>query len=497
MARNSTEAKDVFRISDLVERTGLSKELIHHYLRLGLLPKPAERGQYTTEHARLLLLVKRLREDFHLPLEVIRQLFDVFEFDAVRMDPLVQLESHAQRMTRLAESTDLGLSRLVTADDLVSRAGVDVATLEQYVKAGIVAPLVGESPDRFTEFDVYAVALCERGVRLGVPFDSFRTVASYVRVAFDIAHEEFMALDWVASAKPERMLAEMFVRREIVASFVHNVLHSLLTGSLRQSLEFRSGQGRAIDDVVYRPSDDFLRRHGLAGLIDKFKSELGEEAEDQARWRRAAELLMHAGAYREAVFFFEQALERWPSDTLRGRLGIALVLGGDQERGIDLLQQVNDGEESAPESTIYLALARYFESGEDPESLAAGEAAAILQLVEDALGKGAQGVTGIHVRCFGGWLLTALPPTFRRLDRGRQILIDLFEELRGGVVTQSVFPGLRERYLVNAAWLLFESLSRDDAPRPAAAPTAEGLRTLICRLDPSSAFARRVFLMER
>ena len=497
MARDKRGDGASFRISDLVERTGLSKELIHHYLRLGLLPKPAERGQYTTEHARLLQLVKRLREDFHLPLEVIRQLFDVFEFDAVRMDPLVQLESHAQRMTRLAESTDLGLSRLVSADDLVARAGVDLATLEQYIEAGIVTPLTGEKTDRFTEFDIYAVALCERGVRLGVPFDSFRTVASYVRVAFDIAHSEFMTLDWVASAKPERMLAEMFVRREIVASFVHNVLHSLLMGSLRQSLEFRSGEGRAIDDVVYRPSDDFLARHGVVALIDQFKGELGGDSDDQASWRRTAELLMHAGSYREAVFFFEQALERWPADTLRGRLGIALVLGGDQERGVDLLQQVHDGDDPSPESTIYLALARFFEAGEDPESLAATEAAEILRLAEDALGKGAQGVTGVHVRCFGGWLLTALPPTFRRLDRGRQILIDLYEELRGGIVTQSLFPGLRERYLVNAAWLLFESLSRDGAPRPAAAPTAEGLRTLICRLDPSSAFARRVFLMER
>ena len=107
MARDKRGDGASFRISDLVERTGLSKELIHHYLRLGLLPKPAERGQYTTEHARLLQLVKRLREDFHLPLEVIRQLFDVFEFDAVRMDPLVQLESHAQRMTRLADSVSV------------------------------------------------------------------------------------------------------------------------------------------------------------------------------------------------------------------------------------------------------------------------------------------------------------------------------------------------------------------------------------------------------
>jgi DNA-binding transcriptional MerR regulator len=491
---SSTPPAESLRISDLVDRTELSKELIHHYLRLGLIPRPEERGHYTGEHVRLLALVKRMREDFHLPLEVIRQLFGLFAFDADRMDPLVQVESVAQRLTRLATNTDLGLSDLLSADDVVARAGVDVATLERFVDGGVVVPVPGESPSKFTEYDVHAVALCERGTRMGIPFESFRTVASYVQVAFELAHREFIDVGWKSNVPAEQMLGEVFVRREIVSSFVHSVLQAQLTGRLRQSLAQRSSGRTVLDDVVYRPSADFLARHGLNRLMTHHKTRLSEEPEDETRWRRTAELLMHAGSYREAAFFFEQAMEKWPSTALKGRLGIALVLGGDPEKGRALLQAVHDTEDATPESTIYLALSRFFLPGGDPTAQSTEDATAVLDMVEQALASANRGVVAIHVRLFGGWLLTALPPTFRRLERGHRILVDLFEELGGGAVTQSVFPGLRERSLLNASWLLFESLARTGAMPSHTAPSAEELRALICRLDPSSEFARQVFL---
>ena len=60
------------RISEVSERTGISRELIHHYLRQGLLPKPETRAQYSEEQVRLLQQIKVLREQHHLPLEIIR-----------------------------------------------------------------------------------------------------------------------------------------------------------------------------------------------------------------------------------------------------------------------------------------------------------------------------------------------------------------------------------------------------------------------------------------
>ena len=71
------------RISEVVKETGVSRELIHHYLRQGLLPQPRQRAIYTNQQIDLLRLLKKLREDHQLPLDLIRRVFELFEFDLV------------------------------------------------------------------------------------------------------------------------------------------------------------------------------------------------------------------------------------------------------------------------------------------------------------------------------------------------------------------------------------------------------------------------------
>ena len=60
------------RISAVVRHTGISKELVHHYIRQGLLPKSESRARYSEQQVRLLQQVRTLREDHNLPLELIR-----------------------------------------------------------------------------------------------------------------------------------------------------------------------------------------------------------------------------------------------------------------------------------------------------------------------------------------------------------------------------------------------------------------------------------------
>ena len=67
-------------IREVAADTGLSRELIHHYLRQGLLPRSRGRAKYSEQQVRLLQLIKKLREDHRLPLEVIRSVFQFFDF---------------------------------------------------------------------------------------------------------------------------------------------------------------------------------------------------------------------------------------------------------------------------------------------------------------------------------------------------------------------------------------------------------------------------------
>src|SRR5262245_23196947 len=66
------------RIGELAERTGISRETIHFYLREGLLPRPRKAGRnmafYEDTHVERLLLIKRLQNERFLPLARIKQL---------------------------------------------------------------------------------------------------------------------------------------------------------------------------------------------------------------------------------------------------------------------------------------------------------------------------------------------------------------------------------------------------------------------------------------
>jgi AcrR family transcriptional regulator len=69
--------REQFGMAELVERTGVPAPSIHHYLRMGLLPRPRlvapNRFAYDQRHEQALLLIRLLRERRRLSLNVIRR----------------------------------------------------------------------------------------------------------------------------------------------------------------------------------------------------------------------------------------------------------------------------------------------------------------------------------------------------------------------------------------------------------------------------------------
>ncbi len=66
------------KISELVKRTGVPKETIHYYIREGLLRKPRKNGinvaNYTENYIDQIRLIKGLRDNYYLPLSVIKKI---------------------------------------------------------------------------------------------------------------------------------------------------------------------------------------------------------------------------------------------------------------------------------------------------------------------------------------------------------------------------------------------------------------------------------------
>lgn len=489
--RTMAESEKYWKIAQIVERTEVSKELIHHYLRQGILPQPSSRARYDERHVRLLLLIKKLRDEHTLPLEVIRGFFELFEFEPDKIEPLLLTESLSQRLTRLAEARDLGLSSTLSLDEVADRVDVSVEELTEYLELKLIKPLSNGEQPQFTAYDANVVSLFRSGRSLGMSAESFRTIASYVRIAFELEHSEFFDLGDLTVSPREEGLRALFLRREIVSGFVQNVYQSLVQGYLRESFERPAVRKTGIDAIVYRPSPQFVERHGLEERIERLSEKVGRDPERSSQWLTTAQLYLHAGRYREAVFFLEQGLERWPRNgELRMLYGIALILSGENERGRrELERRLEEGEDSSL-CQVYLALALFEQAMSATEKDKTVTWARVGALTARALSSVGQGPNRAAIESFAGWILTALPRAFGDWERGCELLEKTLEALERGTRSTRRATGLEERDMINAAYLLFDALIRGDVDEARLEP----LRSIICRLDPASVFARDVYL---
>ncbi|MBI2565995.1 MAG: MerR family transcriptional regulator [Candidatus Schekmanbacteria bacterium] len=497
-------APSVHRISDLVAATGLSKEIIHHYLRADLLPRSPDRGRYSGRQVRLLRLIRKLREEHGLALETIRALFGIFSFDPDKLEPLVLGDSLAARMTRLAESGHLQPQERLSAQELATAAGVGPERITEYLAGRLICPRHDDSGGvRFSRYDANIIQLCEYGQRLGMPYESFQTISSFIRIAFELEHAIFLRVRRHPGMGATDVLAAFFTQREIASSFIDNVLQSLIHGRLRDILEHRAPAVQRLDDVLYCPSPLFRQRYGLEEAGRQARERVGAEPANREAWRHLGAILLHGGQYREATFFLERAHQQWPDDgAIRLDFARAVILAGDRERARLLLAPAStDGAAAVrlPLAATYLALAMLAElpaeDGGCGRLQTAIDASALLEAAAAAPVRPEDAEDA--ERCMlCGWLLTALPPLFRRAGPGSRLLAETLDRLqRLSVPPPGWLPGQRERYLINCSYLLFDVLERCHAQGPDLAPVAEeSLRTTICRLDPGCRFAQVVFL---
>jgi len=89
----SAPAKELLKISELADASGVPVATIRHYLREGLLPEPVKTSRnmayYPPEFVDRIKLIKRLQEERFLPLRVIK---DVIDDNPERAAALVELE---------------------------------------------------------------------------------------------------------------------------------------------------------------------------------------------------------------------------------------------------------------------------------------------------------------------------------------------------------------------------------------------------------------------
>jgi len=487
-------ASATLKISGLVEQSGVGKELIHHYLREGLLPRPAARARYDQRHVRLLQLIKRLRDERFMPLPVIREVVRFNDYDPDQLELLLLSGGDLTSAAGQGPSPHLPDESRMSIHDLQARTEVPQPVIESYVELGLLRPA---GPNGFRRHDANLVSLLRRGTDMGIPIESFRTIRSYVELAFELEQRLF-----IPQAMTDRDLSdvarEFALRKEVINGFVVNVLTGLVNGLLYEFLDETAQRALVLSEIVYRPSDVFMRRYGLNEEIEAMRKRAGRHPGDVERIRCLLRTLAFCGRYREAIFVAEQASGSVPLDSEVARIhGWSLFLHGDQERGIEKLESAAAAHPEDRVTKVYLAAARFSriaDAGSVEATLRATQR--VILLVRGAIDdlSTTSPADGVEVRMLGGWILTSLSGARELHDRGLQELQRAFEDSAHEARSRIAPEGLRVRYRISAAYLLHRALSRAEPNDAQAADRLHALRAEVLCSDPACEFAQRLFL---
>ncbi|MCC6525997.1 MAG: MerR family transcriptional regulator [Polyangiaceae bacterium] len=479
--------RGALKMSELVARSGVSRELVHHYLREGLLPPPRGRARYDEVHLRLLGLVKRLRDERFLPLEVIRELVVYLDHDPERLEIVLLsgagLVAAAQQRARQPN----GAARL-SERELEAASGASRELVQRCVAAGLVAP----EADGFGRAEASVVALVRHGVALGIPLDSFRTIRRYVEMAFALERVLFMprvepTVDLV------RLGRDVAVRKELANAFVASVLGSLVERELAGELGPTAAASRSFAAAAYRPSDAFLQKHGVKAALEALEVRLHARPRDRALVARRLELLALAGRDHELVFALEQP--RAPLSAARLH-GYALVLVGETERAVEVLAPLAAERRADALVLASLAVAELGRASAPVEAAlpAVGRAVAHAEAAL-AAARGARSPEADEARLFAGYVLASAPASAARGARGVAALVDVYARAGQASEVRGLARAARLRLRIASACVLHRVLARAELHRSAraAAPPRAELCTEVLRLDPASEAALELY----
>jgi DNA-binding transcriptional MerR regulator len=124
------------KMRELEARSGVGRETIRYYIRVGLLPEPARPklnvADYADEHLRRLGVIKRLQAETYLPLAFIKEVLD--RPTSGEIAPLPGLEGLLAASLGVAPAN--GGTPLAKA---AAQAGLTLAELEVLARDGVVA----------------------------------------------------------------------------------------------------------------------------------------------------------------------------------------------------------------------------------------------------------------------------------------------------------------------------------------------------------------------
>lgn len=231
-------ARYPYRMKDLCELTGLSRQAIHFYVQQGLVPPGKKTGRnmayYGQEHVDRLLLVRRLQHERFLPLKAIKALIadDTKHLAPEQRQMLRELKTHltdrelgagVARASPGAAGVASGVAS-IDATALAARHGVALSDIRRMAEIGLLALAGTGKRARIAASDAWMVELWSQIRDLGFTEDlgfGVDDLAMYEEAMSALfAREKSMMLERLGDQPPARVAAMLQAALPLIHTFL-------------------------------------------------------------------------------------------------------------------------------------------------------------------------------------------------------------------------------------------------------------------------------------
>jgi len=216
------------RIDDLAHFSGVPSRTIRFYNTQGLLPAPMMRGRvayYNQEHILVLGIIRELKEQQNLPLEVIKQLLEI----RARQGDVQMNLALKQRLLRTLTG---GVQQVhLSKEELVQQTGVTGEEIDELVSQRLLFPVEIEGTTLFSGDDVLLLDLYQNLGQLGLPITLPTLIRFQLRqlVRSEVAAcEQYMLPQWQADGLPLEQQTEQFEKILTLTDTLISIMHRKL-----------------------------------------------------------------------------------------------------------------------------------------------------------------------------------------------------------------------------------------------------------------------------
>lgn len=224
--------RTTYKIDELAQLSGIPSRTIRFYNTQGLLPAPLMRGRiayYSQDHLLVLNVIKELKEQQNLPLEVIKQLLEIrAQHGDVQMNLALK-----QRLLR--PLTSGGAEVQLSKEALMQQTGATEARIDELTSQGLLFPAQIKGQPVFSGDDVLLLQLYDGLEQLGLPIALPALIRFQLRqlVRSEIAaFEQHLQPGWRRDAHPSEQQRRQFETMLTLTDTLISVLHRKLLNQL-------------------------------------------------------------------------------------------------------------------------------------------------------------------------------------------------------------------------------------------------------------------------